>query len=153
MATGQSVPTVPNLPNSAPQGSATTGKAGDLFSITDSQGNKATITMESATTDQPGQYDYAAARGRYVEVVVAATGRSGSTSVNPYDFKLVGPDGTSYDHSYVSDSKVPRLDAKSLSSGGRSRGSIIFDAPKTALTLQYCPLFGSAVARWQVAAG
>jgi len=157
---GRSLPNT-SIPSSSPQsgsadpqpGSAKTGRVGDAFSLTDRAGNKATISMQSASTDQPGQYDRPATRGRYVEVVVAATDQSGTISLNPFDFKIVGPDGTSYNPGYVSEPKVPRLDAKELSAGDKTRGSIVFNAPKTALTLQYAPLFGSVVARWQVPAG
>jgi hypothetical protein len=112
-----------------------TGKVGDALQVTtdDSTGE---ITLQIVRVVQPGQYDSKAENGRYIQVVISAKSTSGTFSINPFDFALVDNEGQEYDQTYVT-AKGPDLNARDLHVGQKAKGSIIYDAPKGALTLAY----------------
>lgn len=113
-----------------------TAKVGETLNVTtdDSAG---TITLLAVRVVAPGQYDTKADNGRYIQVVLAAKGTTGTFSINPYDFALVDADGQEYDQSYVDAAKGPDLRARDLHVGQKAKGSIIYDAAKGPLTLAY----------------
>lgn len=144
-------------PTSEASGSPTSGTAsgnegriGTTFSVTRESGGgdvegTGTVQLVSAKTIQPGEFESKAENGRYLAVTIAAQGSSGTFTINPYDFKVIGPDGTEYGQGFIT-SGGQQLSDRALRSGQRARGEIIFDVPTgPGLELQYVPnLFSDA---------
>jgi hypothetical protein len=127
----------PTIEDSSPEPSGVpTGKVGDTLEITTGDGN-GEITLTQVKVVRPGQYDTKAENGRYIQIVLTARSTSNNFSINPFDFALVDDEGSEYDQTFISAAKGADLKARTLHEGQRTKGSILYDAPKGALILAY----------------
>ena len=116
----------------------------------------ATIDVLSASRKKSGTGDYGEPpkNGNYVLIDVSYTCTTGTWQYNPFDWKLRDGSGRTYDSSGASSSGYDdaALQSGTVSKSAKARGILIFDAPKTALTLEYAPGFGGAPATWVIPA-
>jgi Domain of unknown function (DUF4352) len=132
----------------APEGPVT-ASVGDTVTVNVSSG-AGTVVLESVT-ELPTIEFSRPTNGRWLQVVVVATGTTGDFSINPFDFTARTPDGTAYTFGfYVGEAAEQALQATQLTPGAKARGGIIFDVPVGPVTLEYAPALGlgGVVAAW-----
>ena len=98
---------------------------------------KGTVAVVKAQSVKPGQYDSSAKNGRYLAVQVSMTSKSGKFDINPFDFALTDDDGTQYDQAFMMSDNLPSLNSRTLNSGQKASGWMVFDAPKTTVNFAY----------------
>jgi hypothetical protein len=78
---------------------------------------------------------------RFLGVTVTFEALAPGQDVNPFDFVAVGADGQHYQPTFGPDAGVAELDSGTLNRGETSKGSVVFDVPKTGITgIAYAPL-------------
>lgn len=142
--TASPTPKASGSPTTSGTASGNQGRVGTTFSVARGDGTGAvegtgTVQLVSIKTVRPGEFESKAENGRYLAVTIAAQGSSGTFKINPYDFRVLGPDGTEYGQGFIT-SGGQQLNDRALRSGQRARGEIIFDVPNgSGLELQYVP--------------
>jgi hypothetical protein len=116
----------------------------------------ATIDVLSVQRKKSGTGDYSdpPKNGNYVLIDMSYLCTSGTWDYNPYDWNVRYASGRTYDSSgaYSSGYDDQALHSATLGKGAKARGTLIFDAPKTGLTLEYDAGFGSAPTTWIIPA-
>ncbi len=85
----------------------------------------------------PGDYSDPPTNGNYVLIDVSYTCTTGTWDYNPYDWKVRDAAGRTYDASaYSSGCEDAALHSGTLGKSAKARGTLIFDAPATALTFE-----------------
>jgi Domain of unknown function (DUF4352) len=132
-------------------------KLGETAELSAADGSfAAAITVNSVTSRKKtnSQFGEKPSHGRYVEITVTAVGKSGSFSINPYDFYLLDPDGTRYQYGEGNGftEEVPNpINAADLKPGEKLKGRLLFDASPKAAVIGYSPSFsGETVAIWSL---
>lgn len=130
-------------------------KIGETAELSTNDGSfTGTLTVNSVNSRKKtnSQFGEKPQHGRYVEVTITAVGKSGSFSINPYDFYLLEPDGTRYQYGEGNgfSEEVPNpINAADLKAGEKLKGRLVFDASPKAAVLGYSPSFsGETVATW-----
>lgn len=116
----------------------------------------ATIDVLSVARKKCGAGDYSDGpkNGNYVLIDVSYLCTTGTWDYNPFDWKLRDGAGRTYDTSgaYSSGYDDAALNSGTIGKSAKARGTLIFDAPATALTLEYAAGFGGAPATWIIPA-
>ncbi len=137
------------------------GKIGESFNITgtdyDDDLNElefsGIVKAESIKVIQPGEWDDDPEYDRYLRVVISAESTDGKWTINPYDFQMVAPDGTTFDgDAFVDDPGAPPdLNDTTVRKGRKAKGSIHFDIPKgKGLELHFNPDDDESIAVWHL---
>jgi len=91
--------------------------------------------------------------GFYLIVDVEFVVKTGTASINPFDFEFHDGDGVGSDYDGFSGCDKPSLDSgNDIRAGGKRTGKVSFDATGKTGTIEYTPGFGGAEASWKVPA-
>lgn len=129
------------------------GGAGITASNDDGGASIAVLSVQRKTAGT-GDYSKPPKNGNYVLIDVSYTCTSGTWNYNPFDWTVRDADGRTYDTSagYLSGYTDGTLDSGTVAKGAKARGTLVVDAPKGALTLEYSAGFNSAPATWTIPA-
>lgn len=124
--------------------------------ITASNDGGASITVASSQRKTAGTGDYSERpkNGNYVIIDVSYTCTSGTWDYNPFDWAVRDADGRTYDIAGATSSGYEdgALQSGTVAKGAKARGTLVVDAPKGALTLEYSVGFHGAPATWTILA-
>ena len=151
-----STPTSTSTASPTASSPTSTAKPVNTFSLGETATAKATggkgsidITVSDlkVNTSPTEKYGKAPQNGRFVTLTITAKGSedavAGDLSVNPFDFDIVGPDGTKYQHN--NGNTIGAIDydgslhSTVLNPGEQVKGSISFDVPNGPIRLSYSP--------------
>lgn len=137
------------------QSSPTGLKVGAGITATDDDGG-ATITLVSAQrkTAGTGEYSKPPKNGNYLLIDISYLCTTGKFQYNPFDWKVRDKDGRTFDagSSYTSGYDDAELHSGTLGKGAKARGTVVFDVPKGALTLEYGDGYNQTPASWNILA-
>lgn len=129
------------------------GGQGITASNDDGGASIAVLSVQRKTAGT-GDYSDPPKNGNYVLIDVSYACTSGTWNYNPFDWKVRDTDGRTYDTSagYSSGYDDQALNSGTVAKGAKARGTLVVDAPKGALTLEYSGGFNSAPATWTIPA-
>ncbi len=131
-------------------------KVGETADVTLNDGDAAgTIQVQKAAAyrkTKAGALGSRPKNGRYVQVTISARSTSGVFSLNPLYFQVTNADGDVFgagEGNSLFEDGDRGLHATDLNPGQRVRGTVTFDVPPAAKTLEYAP-FGQTLATWSL---
>lgn len=124
------------------------GEKGTISNDTD--GDVLELTISSPRTVRGDEFTKPE-KGRFLAITVTFKALSAGQDVNPFDFVAVSSDGQRYQPTFGPDAGVTQLDSGTLNTGEVSKGSVVFDVPRTGITgIAYAPL-DQILGTWKLA--
>lgn len=150
--TAEAPPSTENTDTSIPTG-LTVGGPG-ITATNDDGGAKITVLSVHRKATGTGDYGEPPKNGNYVLIDVTYECTTGTFDYNPFDWNVRDADGRTYDSSgaFSSGYSDAALDSGTLGKGSKARGTLVFDAPKGSLTLEYSAGLNNAPASWSIPA-